>query len=65
MRTTDDQAAVRLYYLHPEAGTATTMLYGTLAEALAMADAQEEAVQDGLFLQTSNDVVAYRDFIEG
>lgn len=42
-----------------------TILYGTLAEALAEADRQPEDVQDGLFIQTSNDVIAYRDYLEG
>lgn len=65
MRTTFDEAAVRLYHLDADSGAATTLLYGTLAEALRLAEQQEEAIQDGLFLQTSNDVVAYRDFIEG
>ena len=65
MRTTDDQASVRLYYLHPEAGTTETLLYGTMAEAVALAERQDETVQDGLYLQTNNDVVAYLDFAEG
>lgn len=65
MRTTYDEASVRLYYLHPEAGTTETLMYGTLSQALLIAEQQEEAVQDGLYLQTSNDVVAYLDFIGG
>ena len=65
MRTTDDQASVRLYHLHPEAGTTETLLYGTIGEALALAARQDEAVQDGLYLQTNNDVVAYLDFVGG
>ena len=64
MRTISEDIAVRLYHLG-EDGTAATLLYGTLAEALAMAHRQAENVQDGLFLQTSNDVVGYLDFIEG
>lgn len=65
MRTVSDDAAVRLYHLDEEGGAATTIIYGTLAEALAAAAQQPEEVQAGLFLQTSNDVVAYLDFIEG
>ncbi|MDO6414779.1 hypothetical protein Q4F19_10350 [Sphingomonas sp. BIUV-7] len=65
MRTTSDQDAVRLYHLDPDSGATTTLLYGTLAEALAAAEAEPEDVQDGLFLQTSNDVVAYLDFVGG
>jgi hypothetical protein len=65
MRTVSDDVAVRLYHLDQEGGAATTILYGTLAEALAVAAAQPEDIQAGLFLQTSNDVVAYLDFIGG
>jgi hypothetical protein len=65
MRTVSDDGAVRLYHLDEEGGAATTILYGTLAEALTAAAQQPEEVQAGLFLQTSNDVVAYLDFIEG
>jgi len=65
MRTTSDDAAVRLYHLDDEGGTAATLMYGTLAEALAAAARQPEEMQAGLFLQTSNDVVAYLDLIEG
>ena len=65
MRTVSDDVAVRLYHLDQEGGAATTILYGTLAEALAAAAAQPEDIQAGLFLQTSNDVVAYIDFIGG
>ena len=64
MRTTSQGDAVRLYHLG-EDGMAVTLMYGTLAEALSVAARQEEDVQDGLFLQTSNDVVGYLDFIEG
>jgi hypothetical protein len=44
-------------------GGASTVLYGTLSEALARAAEQPVDIQAGLFLQTSNDVVAYLDFI--
>ena len=65
MRTVSDDVAVRLYHLDDEGGAATTLLYGSLAEALAAAAAQPEELQPGLYLQTSNDVVAYLDFIQG
>lgn len=64
MRTISQDVAVRLYHLD-DSGTATTLLYGTLAEALLMAEAQPAEVQEDLFLQTSNDVVSYLDYIEG
>jgi hypothetical protein len=64
MRTVSGDVAVRLYHLS-EDGTATTLAYGTLAEALALAARQDEDTQDGLFLQTSNDVVSYLDYIDG
>ncbi len=65
MRTVSDDAAVRLYHLDDEGGVATTILYGTLAEALTAAAGEPEEVQAGLYLQTANDVVAYLDLIEG
>lgn len=64
MRTVSDDVAVRLYHLDEQSGAATTLLYGTLANALAAAAAEPEDVQAGLFLQTSNDVVAYLDLID-
>lgn len=63
MRTVSDDAAVRLYHLDADSGAATTLVYAPLGEALALAAAQPEEVQAGLFLQTSNDVVAYLDFM--
>ena len=65
MRTTYDEATVRLYHLDggPDGGAATTLLYGTMAEALRMAEQQPAEVQDGLFLATDNDVIAYLDLI--
>lgn len=63
MRTVFQDASVRLYHLDEEGGAATTLLYGTLAEALAVAAGQPEEIQAGLFLQTDNDVVAYLDFV--
>lgn len=66
MRTVSDGVTVRLYHLsEAEGGGAETLLYGSLAEALAMAARQSEDVQDGLFIATDNDVVAYLDLIEG
>lgn len=65
MRTVSDESSVRLYHLDDEGGIATTLFYGTLAEALAIAAAEPEDVQAGLFLQTSNDVVSYTDFLAG
>ena len=41
-----------------------TILYGPLSEALRVAEQQPQEVQDGLFLATDNDVVAYLDLIE-
>lgn len=66
MRTTYDGATVRLYHLSDaaEGGTAATLLYGPLAEALALAAQQPAEVQDGLFIATDNDVVAYLDLID-
>jgi hypothetical protein len=66
MRTTSDGATVRLYHLDDEVGGsgATTLFYGPLAEALALAAQQDEAVQAGLFIATDNDVIAYLDLID-
>ncbi len=65
MRTTFDSATVRLYHLDSasEGGAATTLMYGPLLEALRMAEQQPEEMQDGLFIATDNDVVAYFDLI--
>jgi len=65
MRTVSDDVAVRLYHPDEEGGAATTILHGTLAEALAAAERGPEEIQAGLLLQTSNDAVAYLDFIDG
>lgn len=65
MRTVSDEVSVRLYHLDSEGGATTTLFYGVLSAALRVAEQSPEDVQDGLFLQTSNDVVAYLDFIEG
>ncbi|MDE2411911.1 MAG: hypothetical protein KGM18_09085 [Sphingomonadales bacterium] len=65
MRTTYDDATVRLYHLDgdTEGGVTATLFYGPLTEALQIAAQQAEEVQDGLFIQTDNDVVAYLDLI--
>lgn len=67
MRTTFADASVRLYHLEggAEGGAATTLFYGPLSEAMEIAAQQTEIVQEGLFLATDNDVVAYLDLIEG
>lgn len=66
MRTTHSDATVRLYHLdhESEGGAAETLLYGTLAEAMALAAQQPEEVQAGLFIATDNDVVAYLDLLD-
>ncbi len=65
MRTVGSNSAVRLYHLDDDGGGASTLVYGTMAEALALAASQSEQVQAGLYLQTRDDVVPYLDFIEG
>jgi hypothetical protein len=49
MRTTFSEATVRLYHLDDgiEGGAASTLFYGPLEQALEVAAAQSEAVQDG------------------
>ena len=65
MRTTYDSATVRLYHLDSEieGGAAQTLFYGPLNEAIRLAEQQPEAIQDGLFLATDNDVIAWRDLM--
>lgn len=67
MRTTYENATVRLYHLDsvPEGGAANTLFYGSLLEAMRIAAKQPEEVQEGLFIATDNDVVAYLDLLEG
>jgi hypothetical protein len=64
MRSTFGQATVRLYHLDAEAegGAPETLFYGPLAEALLIAEAQPDDVQQGLYLATDNDAVAWLDF---
>lgn len=65
MRTTYSDASVRLYFLDEatEGGTAETLFYGPLDEAMQLAAQQAEDIQAGLYLQTDNDVVAWLDLI--
>ncbi len=63
MRSTFGAASVRLYHLDEGDPVAETLFYGPLAEALAVAAAQPEAVQAGLWIATDNDVAAYLDLI--
>lgn len=67
MRSTDQHASVRLYHLDggPEGGAAHTLFYGPLSEAMRLAEQQSEEVQEGLFIATDNDVVAWLDLLEG
>jgi hypothetical protein len=65
MRSTGEGVTVRLYHLsEAEGGGAETLMYGSLADALALAAQQSEDVQAGLFIATDNDVIAYLDLIE-
>jgi hypothetical protein len=63
MRTTFQTASVCLYHLDDagEGGAVTTLFYGPMGEALAIAAQQPEEMQAGLYLATENDVVAYLD----
>lgn len=65
MRTTNDGATVRLYHLDgdSEGGAASTLFYGPLSQALVIADQQPQEVQEGLYLATDNDVIAYLDLV--
>jgi hypothetical protein len=65
MRSTFADATVRLYHLDDGDPVAETLFYGPLAEALAIAAMQPEAVQAGLWIATDNDVTAYLDLIAG
>ena len=65
MRTVSDTATVRLYWLDEGDPVAQTLFYGPLAEALAVAREQPDALQAGLWLATDNDVIAFLDFDEG
>jgi hypothetical protein len=67
MRTISDTVSVRLYHLDDgdDGGSAVTLFYGKLGEAVALAARQPADLQAGLYLATENDVVAFLDFIEG
>ena len=64
MRSTGESVTVRLYHLSDGEDGAQTLMYGPLSEALAVAAQQSEEVQEGLFIATDNDVIAYLDLIE-
>jgi hypothetical protein len=66
MRSTSDSVSVRLYLLDAdiEGGATSTLFYGPLAEALHIAAQQSADVQEGLYIATDNDVVAYLDLVE-
>ena len=66
MRSLSLDHPVRLYILDDaiEGGAAVTLLYGTLAEALAEAARQPEEVQAALIIQTQDDVIDYLDLID-
>lgn len=66
MRSTYNSATVRLYHLSDAdgGGAATTIFYGPFSEAMLIAEQQPQDIQDGLFLATDNDVVAYLDMID-
>jgi hypothetical protein len=65
MRTVSSSATVRLYHLDEGEGGATTLMYGSLAEALHLARQQPAEMQEGLWLATDNDVVPFLDMEEG
>ncbi|GGB69150.1 hypothetical protein [Blastomonas aquatica] len=66
MRSTWDTVSVRLYLLDgdTEGGATSSLFYGPMAEALQIAAQQSDEVQDGLYIATDNDVIAYLDLIE-
>ncbi|CAN5123567.1 hypothetical protein BH10PSE12_BH10PSE12_11670 [soil metagenome] len=66
MRTTSDSVSVRLYHVSDgdNGGAASTLFYGSMGAALAMASQQPDDIQAGLYLQTDNDVVAYLDLAD-
>ncbi|WP_439533902.1 hypothetical protein [Polymorphobacter sp.] len=64
MRTITGTATVRLYHLDEADPVAHTLFYGPLDEALALAAAQPEDIQPGLWIATDNDVIAWMDLKE-
>lgn len=67
MRTTYSDASVRLYHLDRDAegGAANTLFYGPLNKAMEIGASQPEELQEGLYIATDNDVVAFLDLLEG
>jgi hypothetical protein len=65
MRTISDTVSVRLYHLSDsdDGGSASTLFYGPLAQAMAIGSAQPAELQERLFLATENDVVAFLDLV--
>jgi hypothetical protein len=61
MRSIFGSASVRLYRLDDGDRVAETLLYGPLADALALASAHSGAVQASLWIATDNDVAPYLD----
>ena len=57
---------MRLYHVSDgdNGGGAATLFYGSMGEAMAIAAAQPDEVQAGLYLQTDHDVVAFLDLID-
>ena len=66
MRSISDSICVRIDMLDGDVeGEATgSLFYGPLAQALHIAAQQSAGMQDGLFIATDNDVIAYLDLIE-
>ncbi|WP_156681379.1 hypothetical protein [Sphingomonas profundi] len=64
MRTVSDTVSVRLYHLDEGDGGAQTLFYGPLGEAVTLARCQPAEMQEGLYLATDNDVIAFLD-LEG
>lgn len=62
MRTISSDDTVRLYHLGDD-GVAGTLFYGPLGAALAVAAGVAPEQQDELYIQTSNDVIGYRDLV--
>ncbi len=66
MRTVSDSTSVRLYHIGDgdDGGSAMTLFYGPLGEAMLIAARQTSDIQAGLYLATDNDVVAYLDLTD-
>ena len=57
----DRQYVISTYLLGIGIGS---LFYGPLSEAMTLAAQQSEDVQDGLFIATDNDVIAWLDLVE-